>query len=256
MSRAATGPVEMSVEEMRKRIEGGESVSWRGRILRHVNDVPTEEEAAGTPEEMRTALRTLDRQIEDLEGRRDTLAARLRQSEQHDAAARSADAAAEEARRAELSARGAGAVPPGTQPPAVAHVTREVTTAGGRRVERTGHQAAGTGSAPGNVEVRPADAPELTSASAPGAPAPASADTTADRQPGDTSGQDADAAGVQEQGGAEGTGGDAPEASGTTTPGEQPNTERNVAGGPAAARATATAPRAPRGGNAGRGGNR
>jgi hypothetical protein len=56
----------MSRQQMQELIEGGQSVSYGGRIIRDVRDLPAEEEIAVTAAEKRTAIQSLKQQHADL----------------------------------------------------------------------------------------------------------------------------------------------------------------------------------------------
>jgi hypothetical protein len=58
---------ELSVAEMKKRIEAGNVISYRGRIIKNVRDLPREEEHATTLEEKVMAARKLQREIDERE---------------------------------------------------------------------------------------------------------------------------------------------------------------------------------------------
>jgi hypothetical protein len=66
---------EMSVAEMRKKIEQGNVVSYRGRILRNVADLPTEADNAVTLAEKQAALKQLQAEHADRQQEIDRLTA-------------------------------------------------------------------------------------------------------------------------------------------------------------------------------------
>jgi hypothetical protein len=68
---------EMSVAQMRKMIESGNVVSYRGRILRNVADLPTEQDNAVTLEEKQAALKQLQAEHADRQADIDRLTSEI-----------------------------------------------------------------------------------------------------------------------------------------------------------------------------------
>lgn len=81
----------MSREEMRRRIEGGESVSWHGRILRDVRDLPAEEDVAESSTEKEQALARLESEHRDLGQRIERLRGEVGEARAREAERREAD---------------------------------------------------------------------------------------------------------------------------------------------------------------------